>query len=331
MTVTIGRRELLVAALGGAAAALPLAARAQPAARPLIVFLAAGSKAANTRYYSGFPQGMRELGYMENRDYMFEARYADGELARLPVLAKELLQLKPNVILAGPTAAVVAAKQATDTIPIVGINVTDPVGFGLATSEARPGTNVTGILTRVEGLSAKQLELAQDLLPGVAKIGLLIHAGDPASPVQQREIEAAAAKLKLNLTSVQVAAADALEEAFETFARERVGLVVVFGSVMFLAASRQIAAFALAARLPTICNFREHVEDGSLISYGINLRENYRRGAYFADRILKGDKPGDLPIEFSTKVELVINVAIAKALRLIIPPTLLARADEVIE
>ena len=274
---------------------------------------------------------MRELGHLENRDYIFEPRYADGDAARLPTLAKELLQLKPNIILAGPTVAVVAAKRATDTIPIVGINVTNPVELGLVTSEARPGTNVTGILTRVEGLSAKQLEVAHDLLPGAAKIGLLIHAGDPANAVQQGEIEAAAAKLKLNFTSVQVPAADALEEAFKTFARERVGLVVVSGDAMFLAARRQIAAFALAARLPTICNFREHVEDGGLISYGINLRENYRRGAYFVDRILKGDKPGDLPIEFPTKVELVINVAIAKALHLTIPPTLLARADEVIE
>ena len=324
------RRREFITYLSGVAA-WPLAVRAQQAARPLIVFLAAGSKAANTRYYSGFPQGMRELGHLENRDYIFEPRYADGDAARLPTLAKELLQLKPNIILAGPTVAVVAAKRATDTIPIVGINVTNPVELGLVTSEARPGTNVTGILTRVEGLSAKQLEVAHDLLPGAAKIGLLIHAGDPANAVQQGEIEAAAAKLKLNFTSVQVPAADALEEAFKTFARERVGLVVVSGDAMFLAARRQIAAFALAARLPTICNFREHVEDGGLISYGINLRENYRRGAYFVDRILKGDKPGDLPIEFPTKVELVINVAIAKALHLTIPPTLLARADEVIE
>jgi putative ABC transport system substrate-binding protein len=325
------KRRTFITLLGGATAAWPLAARAQTAARPLIVFLAAGSKAANTRFYSGFPEGMRELGYLENRDYMFEARYADGDGAHLPALAKELLQLKPNTILAGPTVAVVAAKQATDTIPIVGINMTNPVGLGLVRSEARPGTNVTGILTRLEGLSAKQLEIAHDLLPGVAKIGLLIHAGDPSAPVQQHETEAAAGQLKLNLTSVQVPTADAIEEAFETFGRERVGLVIVIGSAMFVAARRQIAALALAARLPTICNFREHVEDGSLISYGINLRENYRRGAYFVDRILKGEKPGDLPIEFPTKVELVINVAVAKALRLAIPPTLLARADEVIE
>jgi putative tryptophan/tyrosine transport system substrate-binding protein len=324
-------RRKFITLLGGAAAVWPVAAQAQQAARPLIVFLAAGSKAANMRIYSGFPQGMRELGYLENRDYMFEPRYADGNVTRLPALANELLQLKPNMILAGPSVAVVAAKQATDTIPIVGINMTNPVGLGLVRSEARPGTNVTGILTRLEGLSAKQLEVAHDLLPGVAKIGLLGDVGDPSTPMQQHETEAAAGKLKLNFISVQVPAADAIEEAFETFGRERVGLVVVFGSVMFLTARRQIAALGLAARLPTICQFREHVEDGSLISYGINLRENYRRGAYFVDRILKGEKPGDLPIEFPTKVELVINVAVAKALRLAIPPTLLARADEVIE
>jgi putative ABC transport system substrate-binding protein len=299
------RRREFITLFGGAAVAWPLAARAQQAARPLIVFLAAGSKAASTRYYSGFPQGMRELGYLGNRDYMFEARYADGDGARLPALAKELLQLKPNTILAGPTVAVVAAKQTTDTIPIVGINMTNPVGLGLVRSEARPGTNVTGILTRVEGLSAKQLEVAHDLLPGAAKIGLLIHAGDPANAVQQREIEAAAAKLKLNFTSVQVPAADAIEEAFKTFARERVGLVVVFGDAMFLAARRQIAAFALAARLPTICNFREHVEDGGLISYGINVRENV------ADRIavIFVDAPsGDNVAKFALAVSSLGNV-----------------------
>ena len=152
-----------------------------------------------------------------------------------------------------------------------------------------------------------------------------------SNALQQRETEVAAAQLKLNFTSVQVPAAEAVEEAFKTFARERVGLVVVFGSAMFLAARRQIAAFALAARLPTICNFREHVEDGGLISYGINLRENYRRGAYFADRILKGAKPGDLAVEQPTKFELVINLKTARALGIAIPQSVLLRADEVIQ
>jgi ABC-type uncharacterized transport system substrate-binding protein len=330
----VRRREFIT--LFGGAAAWPLAANAQqpstsPPKRPIIGFLAGGSKVANERYYSGFPEGMRGFGYLEGRDYAFEGRYAEGDLTRLPLLAEELIRLKPDVLLAGPTVAVVAANQVTASVPIVGINITDPVGRGLAASHARPGGNVTGILTRIEGLPGKQLEIAHDLLPAISKIGALVNPIDPSTGVQQRETDAAAAKFGVSLVRAEARAPGELGAAFELLARERVDIVVVFGDVMFLAARRQIAALALAARLPTIYNFREHVEDGGLICHGINLKENYRRGAYFVDRILKGEKPANLPIEFPTKVELIINLATAKALGLEIPPTLLARADEVIE
>jgi putative ABC transport system substrate-binding protein len=331
MTVTIGRRELL-AALGGAAVAWPCNGLAQsPLKRPLISLLAASSKAAGARFYSGFPLGMQELGYLEGRDYGVEDRYADGDSLRLPLLAEELVRINPDVIVASTTAGVLAAKQATASIPIVGANLTNPVELGLAVSEARPGANVTGILFRLEGLTGKLMEIALDLMPGTGKMGVLVDVNNLGNVSQRREIEAAAGKLAVSMAPVDVRSPDEIGAAIQTFVREHASIVVVLGSSMFLSARRQIASFALASRLPTVFNFREHVEDGGLISYGVDLRQNFRRCAYFVDKILKGEKPGDLPMEFPTKVELVVNMTTAKAIGVTIPPTLLARADEVIE
>jgi putative tryptophan/tyrosine transport system substrate-binding protein len=326
------RRRDFITLLGGAAAAWPYNGSAQlPPKRPLIGFLGASSKAASARYYSGFPLGMRDFGYVEGRDYGVEDRYADGGGSRLPSLAEELVRLKPDVIVAATTPGTLATKQATASIPIVGVNLTDPVGFGLIVSEAHPGTNVTGILFRLEGLTAKQVEIVLDLMPGARSMGILVDVDNPSNMLQRREIEAAAGKLGVSVAAVEVRAVDEIGAGIQTFVRERTSIVVVLASAMLLSARRQIASFALASRLPTVFNFREHVEDGGLISYGIDLRQNYRRGAYFVDRILKGEKPGDLPTEFPTKVELVVNATTAKAIGLEIPPTLLARADEVIE
>jgi putative ABC transport system substrate-binding protein len=302
-----------------------------PPKRPLIGLLAGSSKAAGARYYGGFPMGMGELGYLEGRDYAFEDRYADGDGSRLPVLAEELVRLKPDVIVAATTPGTLAAKQAAGGIPIVGVNLTDPVGFGLVVSEARPGGSVTGILYWLEGLSGKQMEIALDVMPGADKMGILVDATNPSNELQRRELEAAAEKSGMNITSVDVRTVDEIADAIQTFVRERASIVVVLGAALFVNARRRIAAFALASRLPTVFNFREHVEDGGLISYGIDLRQNFRRAAYFVDRILKGAKPADLPIEFPTKVELVVNATTAKAIGVVIPPALLARADEVIE
>jgi putative ABC transport system substrate-binding protein len=326
------KRRECITLLGGAAVAWPWNGLAQSRPkRPLIALLLTSSKAAGARYYSGFPLGMRELGYLEGRDYGVEDRYADGDVSRLPVLAEELVRLKPDVIVAATTSGVLAVKQATASVPIVGVNLTDLVGFGLASSEARPGANVTGILYRLEGLTGKQVEIALDLMPGTDKMGVLVDVNNPSNMLQRREIEAAAGKSAVSIALVDVRAVDEISAAIQTFVRERASIVVVLASPMFINARRQIATFALASRLPTIYNFREHVEDGGLISYGVDLRQNYRRGAYFVDKILKGEKPGDLPIEFPTKVELVVNATTAKAIGVAIPPTLLARADEVIE
>src|SRR5262245_2728139 len=326
----IGRREF-IRLLGGAAAAWPCNGLAQsPPKRPLIGFLGVSSK-ADGRFYSGFLLGMRELGYLEGRDYGVEDRYADGDLSRLPLLAEDLVRLKPDVIVVGTTPGVLAAKQATASIPIVGVNLIDPAGFGLVASEARPGTNVTGILFRLEGMAEKQVEIALDLMPGATNMGILVDVNNPIHMLQRREVEAAAGKSGVSMATVDVRTVDEIGAAIQTFVRERASIVIVFASPMFINARRQIATFALVSRLPTAYSFREHVEDGGLISYGIDVRQSFRRGAYFVDRILKGQKPGDLPVEFPTKVELVVNVTTAKALGLTIPPTLLARADEVIE
>jgi putative ABC transport system substrate-binding protein len=299
--------------------------------RPTVGFLGGGSKAANRQFYDSLPQGLRDLGYIEGRDYALADRYADGELARLPALAQELVRLVPDVIVAAPGSAVLAARQATASIPIVGVNMNDPVGMGLVANEARPGSNVTGVLVRVPGQAAKQLEIARDAVAGARRIGVLGNLEEASNVLQWQETEAAAAKTGVALSLVEVRAADEIGPAFGKFASERAGVVIVLGQVTLLTMRRQIAAFALAARLPTVYSFREHVEDGGLISYGINLRANYRRAAFYVDRILKGEKPADLPVEFPTKVELVVNLATAKALGLSIPTSLLARADEVIE
>jgi putative ABC transport system substrate-binding protein len=303
-----------------------------PPRRALIGFLGGGSKAQGGRYYSGFPQGMREFGYLEGRDYVFEERYADGDLSgRLQRLAEELVRLKPDIIVVSNTAAALAAKQATASIPIVGPTLTDPVGFGLVVSEPRPGTNVTGILLRLEGLPEKQFEIARDVVPAATRIGVLVNVKSPIYALQQRQAESAAAKLGVSLASVAVSTADDLGPAFQTFVRERANIVVVFGDAMFLVVRRQIAAHALVSHLPTVFSQREFVEDGGLISYGVSLRENFRRGAYYVNRILRGETPADLPVEFPTKVEMLVNQTTAKLLGLTFPPSILIRTDEVIE
>jgi putative ABC transport system substrate-binding protein len=325
------KRRRFIALISGAAATWPFTARAQQLAMPVIGFLGSSSKAETQQNFSSFSQGMHELGYEEARNCMFEGRYADGDSSRLPQLVQELLNLQPKVIVADSTPGTLATKRATPTIPIVGLNLTDPVGLGLVASEARPGTNVTGTLIRVEGLPGKLVEIALELVPRVNKIGFLLNAGNPSNVVQLRETEAASARLGVNVTPVEVRGVSELGPAFQTYVREGAKVVVVFTDALLINARRQIAQFGLDTRLPTIYGRRDFVEDGGLISYGVNQRETYHRAAYYVDRILKGDKPTDLPIEFPTKLELVINGATAKALDLNVPPQLLALADEVIE
>jgi len=325
------RREFL-ATIATSAALWPLTSAAQTISkRPVIGFLTPAIKATGRGFFDSFFQGMRELGYLERRDYGVEERFAEGDLGRLPSLAEDLVRLRPDVIVAGASVAALAVKKATSSIPIVGANLTDPIGLGLAVSESRPGTNVTGTLIRLEGLTGKQMELALELVPGKTRVGIMVNPTNPYNFIHTRELEVAATKLGVHLAQAEVRSAGNVEAAFQNFVREGVNIAVVVSDATFIAARRSIATFALATRIPTVFAHREHVEVGGLASYGVNLRMNYRRAAYYVDRILKGDKPADLPFEFPAKLELVLNMATAKALGLTIPPTLLARVDEVIE
>jgi putative ABC transport system substrate-binding protein len=325
------RRREFLGMLGGAASAWPLAGFAQTSPRPVVACLIGGSKVGTERFFGGFLQGMRELGYVEGQNWMFESRYADGDQARAPLLAEELLHLKPDVLVSGTMAGVIAFKKLTDTIPIVSPVLIDPVGFGLAASHAQPGGSVTGVLLTVEDLPSKQLALAVEMIPSARKIGLLVNPGNPTHAVQRRNVEVAATALGIELVTLEVRVPEGLHAAFENLARESIMMVLVFADTMFLNERKQIALLAMAARLPTMFGLRQNVEDGGLMSYGIEIRESWRRTAAFVGKILRGARPGDLPLEFPTKLELVINVIAAKVLGLTIPPMLLARADEVIE
>jgi putative tryptophan/tyrosine transport system substrate-binding protein len=326
------RRREFMALVGGAAAAWPLAARSQTLRqRPLVGLLQVQSLTGSARYTSEFLRGMSELGYTEGRDIDFERRYAAGDVKRLPALANELVKLKPDVILTSTSAAALAFAQVTQSIPIVATALVDPVGFGLAASEARPGGQVTGILISLEPLPGKQLALALEVVPGAAKVGVLLNALNPTTAVYRAGIEAAAATLSIKLASVEVRGSDDLDAAFQEFVREKVELVFVAQDSLLLSERARLATLATAARLPTMYGLREHVEAGGLICYGINVAENFRRAARLIDKILKGAKAGDLPIELPVRLELLVNLKTAKSIGLVISESFLVRADEVIE
>jgi putative ABC transport system substrate-binding protein len=326
----VNRREL-ISGVAASAALRPCAGIAQTSRRPVVACLIAASRGGNERVFAGFLQGTRELGYVEGQSWSLEIRYAEGDQARAPLLAEELVRLKPDVIVSGAMAGVVAFKTLTDTIPIVSPVLIDPVGFGLAGSHARPGGNVTGVLLTVEDLPSKQLALAVEMVPGARKVGLITNPGNPTHAARQQNVEAGAASLGIELLTLQARVPDDLHAGFETLARERVATVLAFEDGLTFNERKRIALLAMAARLPTMFGLRQNVEDGGLMSYGIEFRASWRRTADFVGKILKGAKAGDLPIEFPTKLELVINVTAAKVLGLPVPPTLLARADEVIE
>jgi ABC-type uncharacterized transport system substrate-binding protein len=332
------RRREFITLLGGAAASSacwPIAGRAQQQAAgrlPLVVLLVAVSQAASSGWLSAFPQGMQELGYVEGRDLEIVYRYVDGDyLTRLPALVDELIKLKPQVVVSGTTAGIRAVNRAAPAIPIVGVALIDPVGFGLAASLARPGGQVTGIAQTVDTLPGKQLELVLEVMRGAKRIGLLVNITNPISEITRRNAETAAAALAVELVPVEVRVPDDLDGAFRKLADERVEIVLVPLDAMFLNERRRIAALAVAARLPSMYGSREHVVDGGLMSYGMNTRDSWRRSATYVDKILKGAAPGELPIEFPTRVRFVVNLRTAKALGLTIPESFLFRADEVIE
>jgi putative ABC transport system substrate-binding protein len=307
-------------------------ARAQQAEQVrLIGILLAGSEIGNAGNLKSFRNGMRELGYEEGRNIRFEYRFADGYLDRLPALAADLVQLNPSVIVSAPLPANMAAQQATSTIPIVMANGADPVGFGLAKSLSHPGGNVTGLANFAEVLASKQLDLLRELMPRLSRLGALVSVSNPLHAQQMLTTRAAAEAAGVVLLPFEVRSSDELDAGFAAIARERVDALMVPPDTVFFAYRRRIAELVATVRLPAIYGFRDHVEVGGLMSYGPNLADAYRRAGTYVDKILKGVKPSDLPIEQPTKIELVINLKTAKALGLDIPPTLIALADEVIE
>jgi putative tryptophan/tyrosine transport system substrate-binding protein len=258
-------------------------------------------------------------------------RFADFQADRLPELAVELVQLKPDVLVGAASLNAVALKKATDTIPIVVAALADPIELGLVTSYAHPGGNVTGIMPYVKGLPTKQLELARELVTGASRIGLLDDVTDPKARPQGQEIKAAGQNLEINIISAEVHTAADIGQAYETFSTAGAEVVIVEQSNMLSNARQVIAETAAAKNLPTVYGYHEHVEAGGLASYGIDIDWCFRRAAYYVDKILKGTKPAELPVEFPTTLELWINLKAAKALGLKISPSLLVQADKIIE
>jgi ABC-type uncharacterized transport system substrate-binding protein len=325
------RREF-VTFLGGAVATWPITASAQqPGKVWRIGLLSAVPRATYSRLYAGFVQGMRELGYVEGRDFVIEWRSAEGMYERLPGLAAELIRSDVDVIVSGVTAALRVLQQATTTIPIVMAYSTDPVGNGLAATLAHPGGNTTGLAGSSDDTSPKQLELLATLVPGLSRVGLLGNPnGSTYSPVL-KSAQDAAKKAGLSVAPMEARNPQEIQNAFAAVAKERMRAVMVASDAIFFAQQQRIAELALENRVPTIFSQREYAEAGGLLSYGENLADFFRRAASFVDKILKGAKPGDLPIEQPTKFNLVINRKTADALGISIPASLYIFADEVIE
>jgi putative tryptophan/tyrosine transport system substrate-binding protein len=281
--------------------------------------------------FKPFVEGLRGLGWVEGRNITFELRYAAGNNEILPNLAADLVELRPDVILAVGTRAARAAKRATETIPVVFARIADPIDSGLVPALARPGGNLTGLTTQSRELAAKRLELLFTAVPGAKRVGVLWDPNFPPDGPQLKEIEGAAPILKLELIPAEVRGPDELEPALRAMAEQRADALIVLPAGIFDANSRRLADLTTKARLPTMFQRRELVEAGGLMSYGPDYADMYRRAAAYADKILKGASPADIPIEQPTKFELVINLKTANALGLSLPYTLLGLADEVIE
>jgi len=330
MTVTIGRRELL-AALGGAAAAWPLAARAQQSARlPTIGFLGANTPSAQSQWTAAFERRLRELGWIEGRNVAIEYRWAETRFERSPEIIAEFIRLKVDVIVTHGTVNVVAAKAATSVIPIVFAAVADPVGNNLVAGLARPGGNVTGLSAQIPDLAGKRLELLREIIPGLRRLAIMTNGGNPAAMQDLPEVQAIADPLGLEVITRDVRRAEDIAPAFESL-KGRVEALYVPPDPLFTTNRVRFNTLALNARLPTMHGTREQVDAGGLMSYGSNQTDLFRRAGDYVDKILRGAKPGDIPVEQPTKFDFIINLTAAKLLGLEIPPTLLARADEVIE
>ena len=326
----MNRRAFISTALGFLAAPLAVDAQ-QPGKVARIGVLSQGSSISGPHIREAFRQGLRDLGYAEGQNIVIEYRYAEGKAERLPDLAAELLRLKVDVIVSGGTLAPLAAKHATGTIPIVMSAAGDPVGTGLVPSLAKPGGNVTGLSNFSADLTAKRLQLLKEILPGVSRVAVLWNGANPIAALLMRETEAAARALGLQVQSLEVRGPDEFENALPAAVSGGAGALFVVDDPLVFIARLRIADFAARNRLPMTAIYREFAEAGGLMTFGANLADLNRRAAIYVDKILKGAKPADLPVEQPTKFDLVINLKTAKALGLTIPQSLLVRADEVIQ
>jgi len=309
----------------------PLAADAQPLTKvPRVGFLFPGSAALASLRLESFRQALRELGYVEGQNLTIENRWAEGQVERLPDLAADLVRLHVDVILTAATPAAKAAKNATNTIPIVMVDPGDPVGTGLIASLAKPGGNTTGLSSTTPDVAAKNLELLKEAVPHSSLVAFLRNAVSPAAGLAWKATQVAAPALRVQLQSVEVRSADEFATGFATITSERADALIVFPDPLTFTHRGQIVDFAAQSRLPAMFGAREFVDAGGLISYGPSFPDMFRRAATYVDKILKGAKPADLPVEQPMKFELVINLKTAQALGLTIPPTLLFQATEVI-
>ena len=325
------RRREFITLLGGAAAAWPLAARAQqPTKLRTIGFSGLSTRSAESELVAAFTQRLHELGWIENRTVVIEYRWSEGRAERVVQIAAEFVRLNVDVIVTSGTPQVLATKQATSVIPIVFARVGDPVANGLVASLARPGGNVTGMSVQSDELAGKRIEILREVVPSLRRVAILANVGNPFSVVELGEAQAAARMLGLEFDTLEIRRAEDIAPAFEVI-KGRAEALYVCPDGLVDANKIRINTLALGARLPTMHGYREYVEAAGLMSYGANLPDLYRRCADYVDKILRGAKPGDMPVEQPTKFDLIINLTTAKALSLTIPESLLLRANELIE
>ena len=325
----IGRRQFLIGT--GAFVAAPLGVLAQQVRKIPRIGVLTGAVAENAPNAEAFRQRLRELGYVEGRNIAIEWRWAGGDLSRLPGLVQELVNLEVDLIVANSNAPIRAAQRATKTIPIVMVYPGDAVALGFVASLGRPGGNITGLTAQAPDLDGKRLQLLKEVVPGLSRVAVLWDSNQPGGQQRIKDMEPAALTLGLQPQFVEAKSLGEFEGAFAAMTKENAGAVVYSLSPMQFAHRARIAEHALTNRLPTFCAAREYVEAGCLMAYSPSRNDLWRGAANYVDRILKGAKPGDLPIEQPTKFELVINLKTAKALRITIPQSLLLRADEVIQ
>jgi ABC-type uncharacterized transport system substrate-binding protein len=326
------KRREFITLLGGAAAAWPLAARAQQAGRiPRVGFLGNSTAALEANLVGPFREGLREHGYEEGRNIALEFRWAEGKYERFPALVAELIAANVDVLVTAGTPATLAVKNATTTLPLVMIAVGDPVGTGIIPSLARPGGNITGLSSIAPDLEGKRLELLREVVPRLARVAFFLNPANAFHAASVQQARAAAQALNINLIAHEVRKSEDLDPAFAAIVEEKPDALLILADRVFLHNRERMMSFAAQHRLPSVNAYRELVEAGGMMSYGPSYEDMHRRAAAYVDKILKGAKPGDLPVEQPTKFTLIVNVKTTMALGLEVPPTLLARADEVIE